>query len=76
MTILGFKESIIYNSKSFPLNNALFIVHNTQFRVMQVIIFVLFFLWTAKLKRHEMYIFVRTAKLKCMKFVILPEPQN
>jgi len=55
MTILlGFKYNLQF--KSFPLNNALFIVSvtkNAQFRVMQVNI-VLCFLWTAKLKCHEM----------------------
>jgi len=61
MTILlGFKYNLQF--KSFPLNNALFIVSvtkNAQFRVMQVI-FVLFF----SLDR-EIHIFVRTAKLQC-----------
>jgi len=29
------------------------------------VIFVLLFLWTAKLKCHEIHIFARTANLKC-----------
>jgi len=61
MMILGFKESIIYNSKSLFVVS---VTKNTQFRVMQVIIFVLFILWTAELC-HEIHIFVRTTKLKC-----------
>jgi len=35
------------------------------------VIFVLFSLWSTKLKYHEVHIFTRTAK-----FVILPEPRN
>jgi len=37
------------------------------------VMFVLLFLWTAKLKWHEIYIFARTAKLNGAKFVIFPK---
>jgi len=47
-----------------------------QFRVMQVI-FVLFFLWTSKLKCHEIHIFIWTTKLKFREMRFWPKkPRN